>query len=165
MKFSRGHVGSLIENFRSPPGNLRAHNDIEFIFNSNNAETVKMQNTNCPWIFLCNATRHFYFVNIFVVHIQYCKLMYMITWTSLSLLHCSYYTCISIFANNQCSYIHLPLDSSRPLFWFLVVHRQHLVALASGRPVICNPGYHVKGLVIRNTHVKYESLPLMLLKL
>ena len=69
VKFSRGHVGSLTEYFRSPQENLGAHNDIEFIFKSKNAETVKMQNANCPWIFLCNATRNFNFVNIFVVHI------------------------------------------------------------------------------------------------
>ena len=32
MKFSRGHVGSFIKYFRSPQENLRAHNEIEFIF-------------------------------------------------------------------------------------------------------------------------------------
>ena len=32
MKFSRGHVGSLIKYFRSPQENLRAHNEIELIF-------------------------------------------------------------------------------------------------------------------------------------
>ena len=51
VKFSRGHVGSLIKYFRSPQENLRAHNEIEFILKSKNAETVKMQNTNCPRIF------------------------------------------------------------------------------------------------------------------
>ena len=65
IKFSKGHVGYLIKYFRSPQENLRAHNGIEFIFKSKNAETVK----TVHGFLLHNATRNFYFVNIFVVRI------------------------------------------------------------------------------------------------
>ena len=136
--FSRGHVGSLIKYVRSQQENLRAHNDKEFIFKSKTAETVKMQITNCSWIFLHNATRNFYCVKIFCC--PYFKLMHMITW--ISFLHCSYYTCVSNFQiinANIFIYPWIPVAKWATSFLFLVVHRQHLVALASGQPVICNP--------------------------
>ena len=38
-------------------------------------------------------------------------------------------------------------------FSFLVAHRQHLVALASGRPVICNPASEMSTKMVNGTQV------------
>ena len=137
VKFSRGHVGSLIKYFRSPQEYLRAHNEIEFIFKSKNAETVKLSRTT-TWC------------KILIVHGFSCAmqpetftlfllLMYMITWTSL--LHCSWILHIYVkqIINANIIYPWILVAKWATSFWFLVVHRQHLVALGSGRPVICNP--------------------------
>ena len=47
-------------------------------------------------------------------------------------------------------------------FSFLVAHRQHLVALASGRPVICNPALRCTASFISCFFVCFDALPCLI---